>query len=210
MTEISVCSHCGAEDTGGDDWAELDITMAPGSRSTRVMSSVHTQLLYRACPDCIAAPWAAALREVLAHPAQHSVGTYERCTILCTHRPIRRRGVMRLLGHRTRTTCPSCWNKADIEILDDYERGAGFLTRFLLRIETKVKSGAGKLRNLASGVALAILMSATVCTLRILFLSEKRYQQIRAELESQALEMNRDLDVIRAEKGIVSQGKDFN
>lgn len=130
-----VCTHCGAEDTGGDDWAELDITMAPGTRSTRVMSSVHTQLLYRVCPDCIAAPWAAAVREVLAHPAQRWVGTYERCTVLCTQQPLKRRhrrGQGVLLGRRTRTTCPNCWNKANIEVLDDYEPPPGRFARFLL------------------------------------------------------------------------------
>lgn len=131
-----VCSHCGAEDTGSDDWAELDITMAAGARSSRAMSAVPTQVIYRACPACIASDWGSAFRDVLAHPAQRTIEAYERCTVLCTQQPLKRRhrrGQGVLLGRRTRTTCPNCWNKANIEVLNDYEQPPGFLARFLLR-----------------------------------------------------------------------------
>lgn len=139
MSEIplmhGVCSHCGTEDTGSDEWQVFDFTIAPGPRGPRRMASTPTELAaYEICPECRDSDWGAALRDVLAHPGQNTIETYDRCTVLCTHRPLkRRRGQGVLLGRRTRTTCPSCWNRADIEILHDYEPRPGILARFLLR-----------------------------------------------------------------------------
>jgi hypothetical protein len=128
-----ICSFCGAGDTGDPAWGWFDIIMGPGQRTARAFSAVHTRLVVRACPTCLGTS-AAALRAVLAHPGQVKVADddgYERCTVLCTHRPFRRRGVGVLLHRREIVTCPSCWHKADVEHLDAADPRPGSMARWL-------------------------------------------------------------------------------
>lgn len=130
------CAHCRCEDDGGEDWAIFDITMAPGSRGPRAKALTQTVLpAYSVCPRCLASPWGIALQEILTSPFAQTVTEYQRCTILCTHTPTRRRRgiIAHMTGRSPVMTCPSCWNPADVEHLDA-EPGPGRLARWLLRV----------------------------------------------------------------------------
>lgn len=138
---IGVCAHCGAPDDAGDDWACFDVGMAPGHRVDSLTSVLRTELRdYLVCPACLASPWGAALRTILAHPGARHTVEYQRCTVLCMRVPSRKRRWLggNLIGARAVVTCPSCWSAADVDYLDDAP-GPNWLARWLIRILPEIR-----------------------------------------------------------------------